>query len=71
MSNIQKEKSQLDKDLKSQLKAANTEYTECISKEFLGRFLEGQKVSLDDFCISERKKMTDLDIKVYGQPLQL
>ena len=71
MSNIQKEKSQLDKDLKAQLKVANTAYTECISKEFLGRFLEGQKVSLEEFCISERQKMVDLDIKVYGAPLQL
>ncbi|TNV73641.1 hypothetical protein FGO68_gene555 [Halteria grandinella] len=71
MSNIQKEKSQLDKDLKAQLKVANTEYTECISKDFLGRFLEGQKVSLENFCINERNKMTELDIKVYGQPLQL
>ncbi len=71
MNNIQKEKKEIKGDARAQLKEANREYTECISKDFLGRFLGGEKVSLDNFCINERKKMMDLDLQVYGKPLQL
>jgi hypothetical protein len=55
---------------RQQLKEANRAYTECISKEFLGRFLAGDKVNADDFCISERSAMKSLDEKLYG-PLQI
>ena len=59
-------------DVKAQLKEANRLYTECISRDFLGRFLAGEKVSIDNFCVSERAKMSELDAQVYGkQPLQL
>jgi hypothetical protein len=37
----------------------------------LGRFLAGEKVTLEHFCQDERKKMTDLDFKVYGKPIDL
>jgi len=66
MNNI-KEKKEIKGDVRTQLKDANRAYTECISKEFLGRFLAGEKVSVDNFCISERQKMTELDESVYGK----
>jgi len=50
MNNL-KEKKELKGDERAQLKDANRAYTECISKEFLGRFLAGEKVSLENFCI--------------------
>ena len=60
------EKKDLKGDIRGQLKDANRLYTECISKEFLGRFLAGEKVTIDNFCIQERAKMTELDKVVYG-----
>ena len=71
MNNIPVEKKQIKGDVRAQLKDANREYTECISKEFLGRFLAGEKVSLDNFCVDQRKKMAELDFQVYGKPIQL
>ena len=65
MNNIT-EKKDLKGDIRAQLKDANRLYTECISKEFLGRFLAGEKVTLENFCVQERTKMTDLDKAVYG-----
>jgi len=72
MNNI-KEKKEIKGDIRAQLKDANRAYTECISKDFLGRFLAGEKVNLDNFCIQERTKMTELDQTVYGKasPLQI
>ena len=43
------------------LKELNKAYTECITKDFLGRFLAGDKVSIDDFCVKERQEMQALD----------
>ncbi len=55
MSNIVEKKDiKASAEVKSQLKEANRLYTECISREFLGRFLAGEKVSIDNFCVSER-----------------
>ena len=72
MNNI-KEKKEIKGDIRVLLKDANRAYTECISKDFLGRFLAGEKVNLDNFCIQERTKMTELDQIVYGKasPLQV
>lgn len=53
-------------DAKAELKAANQEYTTCISKEFLGKFLAGEAVSIDNFCVPQRQRMADLDKQVYG-----
>jgi hypothetical protein len=43
MNNL-KEKKDVKGDARTLLKDANRAYTECISKEFLGRFLAGEKV---------------------------
>lgn len=57
-----KEKKEIDlTEEKSKLKEANRAYTECISKDFLNRFLAGEKVNSEDFCVNERKKMQELD----------
>lgn len=65
MNNI-KEKKDVKGDARAQLKDANRAYTECISKEFLGRFLAGEKVQLESFCKQERTLMTELDKQIYG-----
>ncbi len=66
------EKKEIKGDVRVSLKEANRAYTECISKEFLGRFLAGEKVSVDNFCVQERARMKELDETVYGknQPMQ-
>jgi len=46
---------------REQLKEANKVYTECLSKEFVGRFLAGEQVSVNDFCVREREDMMRLD----------
>lgn len=66
MNNL-KEKKDVKGDARTQLKDANRAYTECISKEFLGRFLAGEKVQLDNFCKQERTLMTELDQQIYGK----
>ncbi len=66
MNNL-KEKKDVKGDARAQLKDANRAYTECISKEFLGRFLAGEKVQLDNFCKPERSLMSELDQQIYGK----
>jgi hypothetical protein len=61
------EKKEIKGDIRANLKDANRAYTECISKEFLGRFLAGEKVTLENFCVNERTKMKALDEEVYGK----
>ncbi len=54
-------------DDRSRLREANKAYTECISRDFLGKFLAGEKVMSDDFCVQERALMQRLDEKLYGK----
>ncbi len=54
------------KELKSseqrnKLKELNNAFTDCISKDFIGRFLNGENVKVEDFCIKEREAMLNLD----------
>jgi len=49
------------------LKKANQEYTTCISKDFLAKFLNGEKVNIEAFCNAERQKMQALDQQIYGK----
>lgn len=66
MNNFVEKKELKNSDDRSKLKEANKAYTECISRDFLNRFLAGEKVNADDFCINERRAMEDLDKKIYG-----
>ena len=52
---------------RTKLREANKAYTECISRDFLGRFLAGEAVSSENFCIQERDTMKQLDEKIYGK----
>ena len=54
-------------ELKGDLKVANEEFTNCISKDFLKQFLAGAKIRIEDYCIPERAKMEVLDKQVYGK----
>lgn len=54
-------------DDKQKLKEANNAFTDCISKEFLNKFLAGEQVKVEDFCVNERERMQRLDEKVYGK----
>ena len=63
--NIEKKQVAGTKDREA-LKQANEDYTSCISKDFLNKFLGGAPVKVEDFCIAEREKMQTLDKKIYG-----
>jgi len=47
---------------REELRNANKAFSECISKEFLGKFLAGDKVRVEDFCVPEREIMQKLDL---------
>ena len=53
-------------DTKTQLQEANKTFTECLTFEFLPRFLSGENVKVEDFCRKEYSFMIELDRKVYG-----
>ena len=61
------EKKTISSGDKVNLKKANEAYTSCISQEFLSKFLGGENVKVEDFCIKERKSMMDLDHMIYGK----
>jgi hypothetical protein len=63
--NIEKKQVAGTKDREA-LKQANEDYTSCISKDFLSKFLSGAPVRVEDFCVAEREKMQALDKKIYG-----
>lgn len=48
-------------DQRAKLREANKVFTECISKEYLNKFLQGEDVNIKDFCVSERQAMESLD----------
>ena len=54
-------------EMRANLKQANEAFTSCISNDFLQRFLSGENVKVEDFCVKERLSMSDLDNKIYGK----
>jgi|TARA_B110000285_G_C14945618_1_gene524181 hypothetical protein len=46
---------------RSELKKANEEFTDCISKDFLPKFLKGDAIRVEEVCVNERQKMEALD----------
>ena len=40
-----------DSEARAALKKANEAYTSCISKDFLQKFLAGDAVKVEDFCV--------------------
>ena len=50
---------------RTELGRLNSEYTDCIAREFLPQFLDGKNVRVEDFCVDTRQKMFALDRKVY------
>lgn len=67
MNNIVEKKELQTSETRQRLKDANRAYTECISKDFLNRFLAGEKVNADEFCVNERLAMQKLDEVTYGK----
>ncbi len=51
---------------KVQLKQANKAWTDCISKNFLGQWLNGADITVNDVCQEELARMRELDEQVYG-----
>jgi hypothetical protein len=51
---------------KSTLKTANKAWTDCIAKNFLNQWLNGDNITINDVCKDEYEKMSELDASVYG-----
>ena len=60
-------KPMLKSEAQSALKVANEEYTTCLSKDFLTKFLNGENVRVENFCVGQKAKMDELDQLVYGK----
>jgi hypothetical protein len=50
-----------------ELKKANNEWTTCIAKTFMPAWLQGDSLSIEDVCVEQREKMTELTEAVYGE----
>ena len=61
------QKKEVTNEDRTALKKANEEYTSCISKDFLQRFLNNEQVKVEDFCVAERQRMGELDTRIYGK----
>lgn len=51
---------------RNQLKALNRDYTECLAKEYIPRWLGGEQLNVQDFCQQEYSKMISLDREIFG-----
>lgn len=51
---------------KSALKQANKAWTDCIAKNFLTPWLNGASITINDVCVEEQEKLSELDEKIYG-----
>ena len=61
MPNMVEKKALKGSEARAALKTANEAYTSCISKDFLQKFLAGDAVKVEDFCVKEREQMQVLD----------
>ena len=48
------QKKQVPADTRAELKQANEDFTECISKNFLPKFLKGDAIKVEEVCVNER-----------------
>ena len=65
--NMVEKKALKGSEARSALTKANEAYTSCITKEFLQKFLAGDAVKVEDFCVKEREEMQTLDHSIYGK----
>ena len=50
-----------------ELKQANNAWTECISKNFLPQWLNGQNITAEEVCAEPLARMQEADEAVYGE----
>ena len=61
------ENKNLRSEPKANLKRANKEWTDCIAKKFLGQWLNGANLTINEVCKDEYEKMIELDKEIYGE----
>ena len=61
------ENKNLRSESKVNLKNANKEWTDCIVKNYLGQWLDGANLNINDVCKDEYEKMIELDKEIYGE----
>ncbi len=67
----------LRSDAHLELKQANMVYTDCVSKEFLPKWLKGEALQVNEVCASQYEDMMEKNSAIFGespmpfQPMQL
>jgi hypothetical protein len=52
-------------ETRTELKMANKAWIDCVSKNFLNQWLSGADVKINEVCVDEHTRMTELDTEVY------
>ena len=50
-----------------ELKQANRDWNDCISKNFLPQWLAGQKLNIEEVCVDQKQRMEEADAAVYAE----
>ena len=50
-----------------QLKQANREWNDCISKNFLPQWLAGEKLNIEEVCVEQKQRMEEADAAIYSE----
>ena len=54
-------------DAHVELKQANRDWNDCISKNFLPQWLSGQKLNIEEVCVEQKQRMEEADAAVYSE----
>ena len=49
-----------------ELKTANREWSDCVTNNFLPKWLSGAKINIEDVCASQQARMDTANEAVYG-----
>ena len=50
-----------------ELKQANRDWNDCISKNFLPQWLAGEKLNIEEVCVDQKQRMEEADAAVYAE----
>ena len=51
----------------AELKQANREWNDCISKNFLPQWLAGEKLNIEEVCSEQKERMEEADAAIYAE----
>ena len=51
----------------TELKTANREWNDCIAKNFLPQWLNGEKLNIEDVCSEQKARLEEADSALYSE----